>query len=155
MKIITLSALRALEHRTNNPTYAIRIFDYLNHDSNPWVQPLVLPAHSIVVSYEFQEYDMDSYNRPDVRANYGDEEIDQLQEKAFNEDIARELIYHFMENRAGRLELLVHCNAGWERSPPVAQALNDLFSLSPEYEREKIRKKFIYRVMMKVGRTMV
>ena len=150
MKIITLSASKALEYRTLNPVYAIRIFDWYTDDANI-IDKLTLPENSIIVSYKFEEYDMDIYNRPEIRAHYG-KEIKKMQQRAFNGDIARDLITHFRDNRGGKLELLVHCNAGLERSPSVAQALNDLFELSEVYNIERVRKSFIYRTMMKVGK---
>jgi len=150
MDIIVLSAAKALDYRTINPVYAIRIFDWYESCYNPRDKQLTLPADSIVVSYKFEEYDRDFYNQQEVSGHYG-ERIKKLQERAFNNDIAKDLITHFRDNRDGKLELLVHCQAGLERSPSVAQALNDLFELSEDYNIDRVRKNFIYRTMMRVG----
>src|SRR3989344_706556 len=98
MDIIALSARRALEYRTTQPVYAIRIFDHYDSDANPKDQILTLPEHSIVTSYQFEEYEMDFYNRPETREKCGHKEIDEMQKLAFTKAIAQDIITHFTKN---------------------------------------------------------
>ncbi len=131
----------ALEHEPQKPTYAIRIF-------GTYVQPPIpelknSPFYERIATYVF------------------DDLIERPSSILITPEIAQEIIGDFSRYRDRASALVVHCSRGKNRSPAVAMALNDLFSLghvSLGHGPETLERRFqdynrkVYRTVMEAGR---
>ncbi len=76
----------------------------------------------------------------------------------FNKTIAEKIITDFQNNKESCIDLLVVCVLGQNRSPAIAIALNDIFSLGEDTEELKKKypelNKHVYRVMMRTAEQM-
>ena len=127
----------ALEHRPSKNTYAIRI----SAPRFPACDPLIASDfYKCISSYSFND------TLPG-RVMPG--------EILFSEDLALRMLRAFDYDRMVCESLLVHCSQGQNRSPAVAMALNDLFSLG--HDTGKLMEQYpeynthVYNILKKVG----
>ncbi len=121
------------------PTYAIRIASSENYlfDQKPLVDS---PFYTKIVKYRFDDIE------PGMR-------IDGLR---FTGVIAEQILDDFKPYNDSIEALLVHCMVGESRSPAVAIALNEIFSLGHDgsalKERYSEMNKFVYRTLIEVAK---
>lgn len=121
------------------PTYAIRITSSQNYplDQKPLVDS---PFYTKIVKYRFDDIE------PGLR-------IDGLR---FTGAIAERILQDFKPHKDSIEALLVHCTFGENRSPAVAIALNEIYSLghdTPALKEQYSRmNKFVYRTLIEVAK---
>ena len=116
MNILIMGQSEAAEYLPINSTYAIRIL-YSFQQSDPGLRFKPLQSSSlyrVVHEYLFD----DTFP-----------EMAKSKEVLFNLDLAEKMLRDFVAGRAGCEDLLVHCSLGRNRSPAVAIAFNEIFSL--------------------------
>ena len=111
-----MSLEEAVEHHPNKSTYVIRIFSSGGAGQTPLQDSKLYKKINI---YTFD--DNDTYP---FRIESGP--------KWFDEQIAEEIIRGFSEHKEGVEALVVHCVMGSNRSPAIAIALNEIFSLGQD-----------------------
>ncbi|MFA5888017.1 MAG: hypothetical protein WC852_04885 [Candidatus Nanoarchaeia archaeon] len=149
MDIKIIGYRQAAKHKPSVPTLAIRIFDsYPDSDNSP---KILLRDSSL---YTICPYTFDDINLDTLLRDYPETDVFELRQKhiPFNENIAKQIITDFENNRKEKLELLVHCTLGASRSPAVAIALNEIFNLGNNTDKMKARysafNTYIYRLML-------
>ncbi len=82
--------------------------------------------------------------------------IESIKDVLFSEGLAERIIREYSGQKENHEALLVHCARGKNRSPAVAMALNEIFSLGHDSEELKAKYKeanwFVYETMISVGR---
>lgn len=110
---------QAVSHCPAKPTYAIRIWSNFDDSLFRGMFPLRGSANYKSV----REYTFDA--------------VSDQEKRLLTPEIARQIITDFGEGRSECGELLVHCSKGESRSPAVAIALNEIFSLGEDMEKLK------------------
>jgi hypothetical protein len=152
MDITVCSLDAALAHVPCKPTYAIRIFSP-RHYYKPGG---VVRAAPLLPSDQFRHTEV--YLFDDVTpgmARLNREAPIHEPTVLFDEDIARKIITDFETYSEGCEALLAHCHMGRNRSPAVAIALNDIFSLGHNsqalFNQHPATRQFVYDTMMKAA----
>ncbi len=133
-----MSLSEAVEYQPVKPTYAIRIFSSFD-DSD--YKPELQESHFYqrIAKYIFDDNDSSCKAGP----------------VTITEDIANAIVIDFAESRNGVEALLVHCTRGRNRSPAVAIALNEIFSLG--HDSKELKARFnesnwaVYKAILKTG----
>ena len=146
MKIDVLSYEDAMLHFVPRvPTVAMRI---ISSTKNGYLPLEKSPLYLAIFEYQFNDLRPEEVNPNDLGG--GKRYI------LFNRKIARQIIGDFDGVRDRAQGLMVHCYAGVGRSPAVASALNNIFSLggdSSVWETQKMNE-FVYSKLMDVAKTM-
>lgn len=136
----------AQEFQPTKSTYAIRIFS--SYDSSSDKKPLAnCPLYQRIVEQTFDDIWPGSpavgFRNPTM----------------FTEEMADSIIRDFSAHKDSIDALLVHCSRGMNRSPAVALALNEIFSLG--YDSQELKMKypdatwFVYDTLKAVALTIV
>ena len=137
MDLHIMDLLRAPEYEPVKPTYAIRI-----HCSTSPDPEFVLKKSQFY--RKISEYSFDD-NEPLFQAG----------PVTITEDIADSIVRDFAKHKDNVEALLVHCTRGRNRSPAVAIALNEVFSLgdnSNELKKEfHAYNKHVYKLVFEAG----
>ncbi len=123
-----------------NPTYAIRILSSFQQRDPKLRFKSLQPSSLYRVVHEY--FFDDTFP-----------EIAKPKEVLFSSSLAEKMLRDFVIGRKGCEDLLVHCSLGKNRSPAVAIAFNDIFSLGENgfalsrlYDRSNW---FVYNTLMK------
>ena len=133
MKIRIRSLEGAILHEPQCPTYAIRIYNsekmFGKEEAERARKPL-RPSlnYNTIIGYEFDDIDPGN-----------------IRGVLFDEKIAKKIIEDFELNKKSCEELLVYCMLGRNRSPAVAIALNEIFSLGENPDLLKLIYRFYTR----------
>ena len=138
------SSAKALAHRPDKPTYAIRIFSSWSTDQDkaPFLE---IPLYVAVAQYVFDDNDTWPF-----RVTNGPKWFDEETAEAIIRDLAAHI---------SRLEaLVVSCSREQNRSPAVAGALNVIFSLGQDpkalHQKYEDSNRFVYETMVGVAQRM-
>ena len=126
MDIRIMGLRRAMAHVPQVPTLALRIFNSYEGCETNETAPLVDSPHYTICAYTFDEQNPDYLRECD--RSYDLEGL-RRRNRIFDAAIAEQILRDFEQHKEGKLELLVHCLLGVERSPAVAIALNEVFAL--------------------------
>lgn len=124
MDLLIFSLGDAINFQPVKQTYAIRIY---SSGYSEWMSSLKLKDSSIyakIKEYVFDDNDNFFKGGP----------------LTIDEAIARTIINDFKEEEENIEALLVHCTKGQNRSPAVAMALNDIFTLG--HDTRELRRKY-------------
>jgi len=138
MDLHIFNILEAIVYQPKNSTYAIRIASKRRDLEEHLLQP---SGFYTIVEYLFHDVD------PAFSKN------DSL---IFDEPLAQKILDDFKQQGLGKETLLVHCMQGENRSPAVAIALNEIYSLG--HDTEELKKKFpeanwhVYKTLLKVAK---
>jgi len=155
MVVIRVMSLgEAKRYEPKKPTYAIRIRSPEKWDADnfgqlkqsEWYNDSL--GKSRIHEYIFCDIDDPNYE-VDNDEGSGDDTV------LINEQIASRILRDFRKSLGKFEELLVHCIMGEGRSPAVALALNDLFSLGEDSfsfsERYPKLTQLVYREIVRAG----
>lgn len=148
MKIEILDSFLASKFEPKKPSLAIRIFGSRasGFDRRMYHELRTSSLWKGIFEYSFDDID-DEYGAKLRRKSLESEGY-----IFFNKKIARQMIRTFDENRRGCSTLMVHCYAGRGRSPAVALALSEIFSLGRIEEEFPQLNKFVYRTLIETAR---
>lgn len=125
MKLNVMSNFEAAAYVPLRPAAMMRIF---NTDPKIVYSEIADPSlYDHIFEYVFDETDPDYYGVEVLCTQFKDHVF-------FDEAIAGRIISDF-KSLEGVAELVVHCNMGLNRSPAVAAALDDRFSLGNDLKR--------------------
>lgn len=134
MQLLIMSRHEARNYEPLVNTYAIRIFSSELFYPDDKLQGSLF--YKVIQYYLFDDIEPGRFFGPGIM---------------FNEDIAARILRDFQEHREGVEALLVHCTFGKNRSPAVAIALNEIFSLGNDSEALKKQydqlNKHVYNVL--------
>lgn len=125
MRIDVLAECQIPNYEPERPTIAIRIFDSsLKNSNSERTLPLSHPNFTKEFKYFFDDIDPirdPEYSSPSRLKNYF----------LFDRDMALTMLKDFKSayNKRKTRDLMVHCFLGRGRSPAIAKAINDIFSL--------------------------
>jgi predicted protein tyrosine phosphatase len=135
VKVFVLDEKLARDFVPDNPTLAVRIFDSFPpndgkqplQDSNNWIQTL---------NYWFDDIEVDIYPE-----EYRKKHLPIWREKynLFNKCLAKKLVDDFRSFQSVD-QIMLHCHAGWSRSPAVILGLQQVFNLDIAWAKGRTKR---------------
>jgi len=125
--------------------------------SEPWACISVVTKHGDWPEFVFQQpshllqmnfADLDM-TMQELQKAYEGQMTDERGTPFFNNEMAKQILDFYLEVQGKVDLLLVHCEAGWSRSPGIAAALSKVFLGDDMYFFQKYApNRFVYRLIM-------